>query len=161
MVIHGQIGGKKGKANVQPKKAPMKAMKAPASKASASAKAKAALKPKNDAAPKTQNATAAQAAQKKLSQNVKRAKEKAAKPNASDEDKRKAKAAEEAESKYKSLSTGEKASFAIELATYGIQPGKMKWMASYGKESTKGEHNADKIKDGFMTRYLYSKHSGN
>ncbi len=151
MVLHGGNGGKQGTRKAAPKKTAiaMKAMKA-APKAS----------PKVKAAPKAKSASAAQAAQKKLAQDLRRTKEKAARPGASQEDKDKGKAAEEAEEKYKSLGAGEKAGFAVELAAYGIQPGKMKWMASYGKESVRGEHNSDDIQHGYMTRYLYSKHSG-
>ena len=132
--------------------APMKAMKAMKAVPKSVAAKKAAAKPKTAAA----NApTAQQASQKRMSAQIKRDRERAQRPNASKEDKEKAAAAEEVDSKYKSLRSGEKARFALAFQEHGIVPGKLQWMATYGKDEVSGNRNHKSIDKGMMTRYLH------
>ena len=129
--------------------APMKAMKA--MKAPKAAAKKAAAKPNTTVG----KATSQQAAQKRMNSQIKRDKERALRPNASQSDKDKAAAAEEVENKYKSLKGGEKAKFALALEEHGIVPGKLQWMATYGKDELSGNRSKKSIDKGMMTRYLH------
>ena len=104
---------------------------------------------------KAGEATIAQQAQKRIAADLKRKKEKAANPNASQKDKELGAAAAEVEAKYKSLGHGDKASFALELSKKGIQPGKLQWMATYGKSESAIARDTTSVDKGMMTRYLY------
>ena len=126
--------------------APMKSMKTAAAK-------KAAAKP--SAKSKGKAATPAQASQKRMAADISRKKAKALKPGASKEDKETAAAAEAMEQKYKSLRGGEKADFAKEFEKHGINPQKMAWMASYGKDEANITETSNDVSKGMMTRYLY------
>ena len=129
---------------------PMKSMKTAAAKKAA---AKPAAKPAAKSAGKAP--TEVQAAQKRMAADIGRKKAKALKPGASKEDKETAAAAEAMEQKYKSLRGGEKADFAQEFEKHGINPQKMAWMASYGKDEANVTETSNDVSKGMMTRYLY------
>ena len=138
-----------------PKKAAMKVQNPSSKKVAAKKSAAQKPNPKEAPKPKSKPATVEQAAQKRLKATLDRKKLKALNPNATQADKDAAQAATEVENKYRSLRGGEKASFALELEQNGIQPGKLQWMATYGKDASAGERNVTTVDKGMMTRYLH------